>query len=67
MMSYKGRTAPGPQASKYPVVSCRIDLASDRRLTAVADQTGRSRGSLMREAIERMLPIFEAEAAESKR
>lgn len=51
------------QSSKYPVVSCRLDSALDQRLSLLASQSGRSKGALVRESIERTLPNLEAELA----
>ena len=42
-----------------PVVSVRIDQELDRRLTALAQQTSRSRGAYLRAALKWALPYFE--------
>ena len=42
-----------------PVVSVRIDQELDRRLTALAEKTHRSRGAYLRAALTWALPHFE--------
>lgn len=42
-----------------PVVSVRIDQELDRRLTALAERTNRSRGVYLRAALKLALPYFE--------
>lgn len=53
------RLGKGRQLGFDPVVSVRLPLDLEGRLTALAERTRRSRSVYVREALERMLPLFE--------
>lgn len=60
MSAHNNLAGRGKQVGPNPVVSVRLRSDIDERLTVLADRTRRSRSTYVREALERMLPVFEA-------